>query len=370
MVRSTTRVAGDGRHGALPSMRASVSGPSDSARTRPGGSWTRSEAPGASRDRRPAGRAARARRPGGAGSPCGPRGRSPASTVARQHSRRAGASAGRSSTSFGRTKRSARRAGVDPGSAGTVTWPPPTSDPHAVRRDRLDHALEEARKPDELGDEPGRGPRVDVLRRAELLDPAAVHDGDPIGQGQRLLLVVRHVHRRDAQARDARPGSRSASPRGAWRPRFESGSSRSSTFGRYTSARASPTRCCCPPDSWRGCLSAWPSQPDELDASATRLARSAAETPRIISGNADVVPDRHVREQREVLEHHAELAPVGRQIRHVPAVDHDAARVRPHVAGERPERRRLARSPDGPRVSGARPRRTIRSSRSFARTGP
>jgi hypothetical protein len=48
-----------------------------------------------------------------------------------------------------------------------------------------------------------------------------------------------------------------------------------------------------------------------------------------------------VREQREVLEHHAELAPARRQVRHVPAVDHDAARVGPHVAGERPERRRL-----------------------------
>src|SRR6266511_560940 len=38
--------------------------------------------------------------------------------------------------------------------------------------------------------------------------------------------------------------------------RFENGSSRSSTDGEYTSARASATRCCCPPESWCGYLSA------------------------------------------------------------------------------------------------------------------
>ena len=38
---------------------------------------------------------------------------------------------------------------------------------------------------------------VEVLRRADLLDPAAVHDRDPVAHRQRLLLVVGHVDERD-----------------------------------------------------------------------------------------------------------------------------------------------------------------------------
>ncbi len=42
-----------------------------------------------------------------------------------------------------------------------------------------------------------RRPLVQLLGRAELLDPAAVHDRDPVAHRQRLLLVVGHVHERD-----------------------------------------------------------------------------------------------------------------------------------------------------------------------------
>ena len=43
-----------------------------------------------------------------------------------------------------------------------------------------------------------RGPLVDLLGRAELLDPAAVHDRDPVGHRERLLLVVGDVDEGDA----------------------------------------------------------------------------------------------------------------------------------------------------------------------------
>ena len=47
---------------------------------------------------------------------------------------------------------------------------------------------------EERGDEPvGRHP-VEVARRADLLQPAIPQDGDPVGQGQGLFLVVRDVH--------------------------------------------------------------------------------------------------------------------------------------------------------------------------------
>ncbi len=56
-----------------------------------------------------------------------------------------------------------------------------------------------------------------------------------------------------------------------WRPlrslrsSAPSGSSSSSTAGRLTSARASATRCCWPPESWRGLRFASARQPDELE---------------------------------------------------------------------------------------------------------
>ena len=45
---------------------------------------------------------------------------------------------------------------------------------------------------------------VQLLGRAELLDPAVVHDRDPVAHRERLLLVVGHVHERDP---DLAPGS-------------------------------------------------------------------------------------------------------------------------------------------------------------------
>ena len=43
-----------------------------------------------------------------------------------------------------------------------------------------------------------RGVLVDLLRRAELLDAAGVHDGDQVGRGHGLALVVGDVDRRVA----------------------------------------------------------------------------------------------------------------------------------------------------------------------------
>ena len=43
------------------------------------------------------------------------------------------------------------------------------------------------------------GAAVHLGRRADLLDPAAVHHGDAVGDRQRLLLVVRDVERRDPE---------------------------------------------------------------------------------------------------------------------------------------------------------------------------
>ena len=68
---------------------------------------------------------------------------------------------------------------------------------------RLERAVDEVhrRGAQERGDEHVRGAPVDVLRRADLLQHAVAHHGDPVPHRHRLDLVVGHVHRRDAEPR-------------------------------------------------------------------------------------------------------------------------------------------------------------------------
>ena len=54
------------------------------------------------------------------------------------------------------------------------------------------------RDADEAADEAGRGRGVDLERRADLVDLAAIHHGDAVGEAHGLGLVVRHVDRRGA----------------------------------------------------------------------------------------------------------------------------------------------------------------------------
>ena len=97
---------------------------------------------------------------------------------------------------------------------------------------------------------------VQLGGRAELLDPAAVHHGDPIRDRQRLLLVVGDEHRGDPQALlDLRwsraPGS------AAGRPGSTAARPAAAPAGSSTSARASATRCCSPPEIRAGIVSRW-----------------------------------------------------------------------------------------------------------------
>ena len=57
-----------------------------------------------------------------------------------------------------------------------------------------------ARRADEAGDEEVGGAVVEVERRADLLDGAAVHGDDAVGQRHRLDLVVGDVDRGGAEA--------------------------------------------------------------------------------------------------------------------------------------------------------------------------
>ena len=60
-------------------------------------------------------------------------------------------------------------------------------------------AFDEVALADERCDEPRGRSLVEILRRAELLEPAEVHDADAIGDRHGLFLIVRHEYRRDAR---------------------------------------------------------------------------------------------------------------------------------------------------------------------------
>ena len=85
---------------------------------------------------------------------------------------------------------------------------------------------------------------------------------------------------------------------------MENGSSSSSSSGRGASARASATRCCCPPEISCGYLSSDGGEADQLRQLRARALR--ARGARRVQPEGDVAGDREVREQRVVLEHHAD----------------------------------------------------------------
>ena len=70
-----------------------------------------------------------------------------------------------------------------------------------MRRSRpgCSRAGEDVDLADEIGDEGRRRVAVDLHRRADLLDHALVHDDDPVGDRERLLLVVRDHDGGDAE---------------------------------------------------------------------------------------------------------------------------------------------------------------------------
>ena len=108
-------------------------------------------------------------------------------------------------------------------------------------------------------------------------------------------------------------------------------------------ARAMATRCCWPPESWPGSLSPWPCEPHERRAPRRRARPiSALRHAAHLQAEADVAAHGHVREQRVVLEHHAEAALLGRSASMRLLVEPDAAAGHRQQAGDAVERRRLA----------------------------
>ena len=124
--------------------------------------------------------------------------------------------------------------------------------------------------------------------------------------------------------------------------RLESGSSSSSSRGSGATARASATRCCWPPESWRGKPLGQRAEPHQVerahDAACQFLAAHAAPS----QAERDIVAHRQMREQRIGLEHQPEPPAVRRRAGHVDAVDAHRAGARRDQAGDHAQHRGLA----------------------------
>ena len=129
----------------------------------------------------------------------------------------------------------------------------------------------------------------------------------------------------------------------------EVGSSKSITLGSMASARAIATRCCWPPESWAGYLSAWSAMPTRSSSSMAALSAAALlhASRTLIGPSVTFSQDGLVREQVERLEDHADvgaqpgqrLALRGQRL----AVEGDRAGVDRLQPVDRPAQRRLAR---------------------------
>ena len=98
------------------------------------------------------------------------------------------------------------------------------------------------------------GPRREeqLLGRADLFDPPRLEEADAAAEHDGLGDVVRHEHHGLLEIGSRASETRSASPRRVIASSAPNGSSRSTSGGSETSARARPTRCCSPPLNSRG----------------------------------------------------------------------------------------------------------------------
>ena len=185
------------------------------------------------------------------------------------------------------------------------------------------------------------GAVVQVLGRAQLLDPAAVHDSDPIAHRERLFLVVGHVHEGDPDL-DLDPLQFELE----LAPEFEVECAERLVEEQH-----------------RGPIDERPGERHALLLAARQLVRLSAlvagqlhelecladAIPRLGLGDALAAqPERHVvahvemREQRVVLEDHVHRALVGGVARNVPPAQLDPSPGRLFEPADHPQRRGLA----------------------------
>ncbi len=197
----------------------------------------------------------------------------------------------------------------------------------------LKWCLDDVRGPDELGNEAINGREIDFAGRADLGDRALAHDNDAIAEFHCLGLIVGHVDCGDAK-RPQQAVELAAEPlaKGGIKcgqrlvEQQDAGPDRNRARERHALALAAGKLV----DA--SVLKASDvGQRDKLgDARGALLLRDAADFQPI----TDILGDAHVRKQRVGLKHHADIAPLDRDRRHVLAVEqHLAAGIGQFEAG-------------------------------------
>ena len=199
------------------------------------------------------------------------------------------------------------------------------------------------RRAHEAGNEQVVGSVVDPRRRVHLLQRPLAHHADAVAERQRLGLVVRDVqHRRSELALD--PGDLvpqldpeavvEAGQRLVHQERARLADDRAPERDPLRLATGERPRCLleerAQAERRRGAAHA------SVDLGLLQLPRAQAE--------GQVVVHRHVRVQRQVLEHHRDVPLRRRAIGHVLVVEEDPALRHAFQTGDQAQQRRLARS--------------------------
>ena len=204
-----------------------------------------------------------------------------------------------------------------------------------------DVAVDEVHVADEVGHEGRQRPVVDRARLVELLDQPVRHDRHPVRHRERLLLVVGHVDERD-------PDLKLDALELDLHLLAELQVERAERLVEQEHARVHDERprqgdalLLAAREHRRAVLVA-AGELDELERLARALLALALSDLALLQAVGDVVEDRHVREERVLLEDGVHVALVGRRARDVAAADQDLALVGLLEAGDHPQRRRLA----------------------------
>ncbi len=191
-------------------------------------------------------------------------------------------------------------------------------------------------QPDELGHEPAGRVGVELGRGSDLLEPAGVHHADPVGDGERLLLVVGDEQRGRADLELDPPdlvaqlGAHLGVER---RERLVEQQHRRLDRQRpgQRDALLLATR------ELAGVALAVLGEADQLELLLRDLAARAAVLAAQLEAERDVVEHGHVREEAVGLEDHPHVALVGRHAGQVLAADLDAAGRGLVEAGQDPQ---------------------------------
>jgi hypothetical protein len=196
---------------------------------------------------------------------------------------------------------------------------------------------------EEAHDEAVRRALVKVPRRAHLLDVAVVHDGDPVGDVHRLLLVVRDEHGGDVNlvVQPPQPRAQLCAHLGVQRAERLVEQQHARLDGERTRQRHAltlaaaelrrvPVRVAGQPDDREQLLHA------RVYLGLRPLAHAQPER--------DVLAHGHVLERGVVLEDEPDPALLGRQRRRIAAVDHDRAGIGNLESRDDAQQRRLARA--------------------------